>query len=148
MPFALAPKRKFSPTETLLAPSRFDQDLRDELLGGDLHELLVERDHHQLLDPEPVDDVALHVERHDQLRRRIGVDHAERMRVEGEDGVRVVDHRLVALVDAVEDADRDVPVARLGVGELCHLDGSFENDLGAEILSIHASDCDAAGRRG
>ena len=81
------------PDRDLLGPELLDQDPRAELLGGDLGELLVERDHHQLVDPEPVDHVALDVEGHDQLRRRLRVDHAERMRVEGEHGVRPVDHR-------------------------------------------------------
>ena len=92
-PFALAPKRKFSPTETCLAPSFSTRILLDELLGGDLRELLVERDHDQLLDAEAVDHVALDLERHDQLRRRLRVDHLERVRLEGEHGVGVVDHR-------------------------------------------------------
>ncbi len=39
----------------------------------------------------------------------------ERMRVEGEDGVGPLDHRLVAAMNAIEGADRDVtgPSARL-----------------------------------
>ncbi len=39
------------------------------------------------------------------------------MGIEGEDRVGVVDHRLVAAMDAVEGADRDVAGARLGVGQ-------------------------------
>ena len=54
---------------------------------------------------------------HDQLRRGLGVDDAHRVRVEGEHGVGVLDHGLVAQVDAVEGPDRDVAVARLGVGQ-------------------------------
>ena len=58
-PFALAPKRKFSPTDTCSAPERLDQDPAAELLGGMLGELVIERDHDQLLDPEALDHVAL-----------------------------------------------------------------------------------------
>ena len=80
-------------------------------------ELRVEGDHHQLLDAEPVDHVALDREGHDQLRQRRRVQDLQRVRVEGEDGVGVVDHRLVAEVDAVEGPDRDVARPRLGVGQ-------------------------------
>ena len=73
-----------------------------------LGELLVEGDHDQLLDPEAVDHVALDREGHDQLRQRRRVQDLERVRLEGEDGVGALDHRLVAEVDAVEGADRDV----------------------------------------
>ena len=94
----------------------------DEVLGAALGELVVEGDHDQLLDPEPLDHVALDPEGHDQLRRRRRVQDLERVRVEGEDGVGAVDHRLVAEVDAVEGADRDVAGPRLGVGQRGDLD--------------------------
>ena len=116
-PFALAPKRKFSPTETRSAPSRLDQDVLDEVLGGTGGELLVEGDHDQLAHAEPLDHVALDREGHDQLRQRRRVEDLERVRVEGEHRVGALDHRLVAAVDAVEGADRDVARARLGVGQ-------------------------------
>ena len=64
---------------------------------------LVERDHDQLLDPQPLDHVALDLERHDQLRRRLRVKHAQRMRLEGQHRVAPVDHLAVTDVDAVED---------------------------------------------
>ena len=47
------------------------------------------------------DDVALDVERHDQLRGRVGMDDAERVRLECEDGVRPVDHLSVPDVNAI-----------------------------------------------
>ena len=106
------------PDRDALRSELLDQDLLDELLGADLGELAVERDHDQLLDPEPVDHIALHLEGHDQLRRRLGMDHGQGMGIEGEHGVGIVDHGLVAEVDAVEGADRDVPISRLGVGQL------------------------------
>ena len=80
-----------------------------------LGEVLVEGDDDQLLDPEPVDHVALDRERHDQFRQRRRVQDLEWVRVEGEDGVGVVDHGLVAEVDPVEGADRHVARARLGI---------------------------------
>ena len=82
-----------------------------------LGELLVEGDHDQLLDAEALDHVALDPEGHDQLRQRRRVEDLERVRVEGEDRVGALDHRLVAAVDAVEGADRDVARPRLGVGQ-------------------------------
>ena len=59
------------------------------------------------VDAEALDHVALDRERHDQLRRRLGVDDRERVRLEREHGVGPVDHLAVADVDAVEAADRD-----------------------------------------
>ena len=92
----------------LLGAELLEQDVLDEVLGAALGELLVEGDDDQLLDPEAVDHVALDREGHDQLRQRRRVQDLERVRVEGEDGVGALDHRLVAEVDAVEGADRDV----------------------------------------
>ena len=62
-PLAPLPKRKFSPTDTLLGAELADQHLLDELLGVLGGELAVERDHDQLLDAEPGDQVALDRER-------------------------------------------------------------------------------------
>jgi hypothetical protein len=45
------------------------------------------------------------------------VEDLERVRIEGENGVRIVDHRLMAAVDAVEGANRDVARPRLRVWE-------------------------------
>ena len=72
--------------------------------------------------PRPVDHVALHRERVDQLRRRRRAQHLERVRLEGEHGVGALDHRPVAEVDAVEGADRDVAGARLGLVQRGDLD--------------------------
>ena len=69
------------------------------------------------VDAEALDHVALDLERHDQLRRRLGVDHAQRVRLEGEHRVGALDHLAVADVDAVEGADRDLARAPLGLGE-------------------------------
>ena len=52
------------------------------------------------------------------------------MRVEGQHRVRLVDHGLMALVDAVEDADRHVAVARGRVGELGDLDAHTRTTSG------------------
>ena len=85
---------------------------------------LVEGDHDQLLDPEALDHVALDREGHDQLRQRRRVQDLERVRLEGEHRVGALDHRLVAEVDAVEGADRDLARARLGVAQRGDLDRS------------------------
>ena len=78
-------------------------------------ELLVEGDHDELLHAQALDHVALDLERHDQLGRRLGVDDAQRVRLEREDRVGPIDHLPVADMDAVEGADRDVARAALGV---------------------------------
>ena len=101
----------------LLGVELLEQDVGDEVLGALLRELLVEGDDDELLHAEAFDHVALDLEGHDQLRRRRRVQDFERVRVEGEDRVGALDHRLVAEVDAVEGADRDVARPRLGVGQ-------------------------------
>ena len=85
-----------------------DQHLLDEVLVVLLAERAVERDHDQLLDPEPGDQVALEVERLQQLGQRVRGDHRQRVRVEGEHRVHAADHLAVAEVDAVERADGDL----------------------------------------
>ena len=87
-----------------------------------LGELLVEGDDDELPHPEPFDHVALDLEGHDQLRQRRRVQDLERVGIEGEHGVGALDHRLVAAVDAVEGADRDLARPRLGVGQRGDLD--------------------------
>src|ERR1700733_3688132 len=122
VPLRLRPEAEVLADRDLGGAEPLDQDVLDEVLGVALGELAVEGDYDQLLDPEPLDHVALDGERHDQLRQRRRVQDLERVRVEGEDGVGIVDHRLMAKVDAVEGADRDVAGARLGVGERGDLD--------------------------
>ena len=112
-PFALAPKRKFSPTETLSAPSREISTSSMKLSALRVANSSVEGDDDELGDPQAVDQVPLDAERGDQLRQRRGVQDLERVGLEGEHGVRPLDHRLVADVDAVEGPDRDPARARL-----------------------------------
>ena len=50
-PWALWPKRKFSPIATLRGPERAHEHVVDELVGGLRREGRVERDHDQLLTP-------------------------------------------------------------------------------------------------
>jgi hypothetical protein len=89
-----------------------EQYVLDEVLRAALGELLVERDHHKLLHAEPSDQVALHREGADQLRGGLGMDHRQRVRVEGEHGVGSADHLAVAAVYAVERPDGDAARAR------------------------------------
>src|SRR5436309_3400523 len=49
-----------------------DEHLVDELLGRLLGEALVERDHYELTDSEPGDQLGLHREAGQELRRRLG----------------------------------------------------------------------------
>ena len=112
VPRAPLPKRKFSPTDTCSAPSRSISTSLHELLGALRGEALVERDHHELVHAEPGDQVALHREGADQLRRGLRMDHRQRVRIEGEHGVGAADHLAVAEVHAVERADRHAARAR------------------------------------
>ena len=93
-----------------------DEHIVDERVRRLGRELGIERDHHELLDAEPGDDVLLDRQRCDQLRRGIRRDHGTRVRLEGEDRVGVADNRTVAEMHAVELADGDVAWARLRVG--------------------------------
>ena len=94
-------------------------------LGG---EALVERDHDELLDAERGDQLGLGLEAGQQLGRRLGPDHAQRVGLEGQHRVVAGDHLAVAEVDAVELAHRDPPGPRLHIGEHRHLHrrGSLE----------------------
>jgi hypothetical protein len=96
-----------------------EQHVLHEVLGAAPGELLVERDHHELVHAEPGDQVALHREGADQLRRGLRMDHRQRVRVEGEHGVGAADHLAMAAVYTVERPDRDAarPRARLDVVE-------------------------------
>ena len=71
-PFALAPKRKFSPTETRSAPSLSSSTCSTKSSALRWAKSSVEGDHDQLLDAEAFDHVALDPEGHDQLRRAAG----------------------------------------------------------------------------
>ena len=116
-PLAFLPKRKFSPTETRLASSVSIRIREQNSSASIARELVVEGDDHQLLDAEPLDHVALDLERHDQLRRRLGVDDAERVRLEGQHRVGALDDLAVPDVDAVERADRDLAWPADGLGQ-------------------------------
>ena len=70
-PLALLPKRKFSPTDTCVAPS-FSISTSSMNCSADFDgELAVERDRHELLHVEPRDQVALDRRRVEQLRQRL-----------------------------------------------------------------------------
>ena len=78
------------------------------------------------LHPQPGDQVALDRERcASSFGRGLGVDHRQRVRIEGEHGVAAADHLAVAEVHAVEGADGDA--ARAGAG----LDVGEQADLHA-----------------
>ena len=72
-------------------------------------------------DPELRDQLGLGVEARQQLRRRLGPDHRERVRLERQHRVAARDHLAVAEVDAVELADRDPARPGSRVGEPGHL---------------------------
>jgi hypothetical protein len=98
-----------------LRPEPLDEDPGHELLRLPGGELAVERDHDELVHAEAGDQVALDRERVEQLGGRLGVDHRERVRVEGEHRVAAADHLAVAEVHAVERADRDAAGAAGGL---------------------------------
>ena len=115
-PAARCPKRKFSPTETCVACSRSTRMWSMNSCGVWCGEAVVERDHDELVDAERGDQLGLGVEAGQQLRRRLGPDDLQRVRLEREHRVAAADHLAVAEVDAVEFADRDPTGARLDVG--------------------------------
>ena len=107
-PSAPCPKRKFSPDRHLRARragrSSTSSTNSSALAAG---ELVVERDHHELLHPEARDQVALDRERREQLRRGLGriTDSGCGSNVSTVSLSR--DHLAVAEVHAVEGPDRD-----------------------------------------
>ena len=122
-PLALAPKRKFSPTETCLASS-FARAGRASMNSSALCFATSSSKGMTTSSSTPSPSITSRLTAKGMIsfgsRRRM--QDLERVRVEGEDGVGAVDHRLVAEVDAVEGADRDVARARLGVGQRGDLD--------------------------
>ena len=120
-PWALWPKRKFSPTLTCVAATRSTSTCSTKslrVLGG---ERAVERDHHQLLDTQRGDQLRLAVERRQQLGLRARRDHRLRVRIERHDGLRPRDHLPVTEVHTIERPDRDLARPRLHVGEVREL---------------------------
>ena len=117
MPWARLPNRKLSPTETCTAPRRSIRTSRTNSSAVSEAKPVVERDHDELLDAQPGDQVALDIEGADQLGRRLGVDDRQRVRVEGEHRVGAPDHLAMPEMDTVEGADGDParPRARLDV---------------------------------
>ncbi len=95
-----------------------DQHLVDELLRALGGEARVERDHNELLHAEPGDQVALHGKGVEQLRGGLGVDHRQRVRIEGQDRVAAADDLAVPEMHPVEGADGHAarPVGRVDVG--------------------------------
>ena len=94
-----------------------EQDVVDELLRRLGGEGPVERDHHELADAEPGDQLGLDLERGDQLGRRVRRHDRARVRLEREHGVGVAHDRAVPEMDAVELAHGDMTGPALGVGE-------------------------------
>ncbi len=106
------PEAEVLPDRDPRRPQPLDEDVVDELLRALAGKALVERDHHQLLDPERGDPLGLGVEAGQQLRSRLRPDHAQRVGLERQHRVAAGDHLAVAEMDAVELADRDPARAR------------------------------------
>ncbi len=105
-----------------------DQHLVDEVLRALMREALVERDQYELLHSELLDQLGLRLQAGEQLRRRLGADDLQRVRLEGQHRVAAADHLAMAAVNAIELAHRDPARPRLGLVELAHLHrrGSLE----------------------
>ncbi len=114
VPCAPLPKRKFSPTETCVAPSRSISTSSTNSSADCSEKLAVERDHHQLVDAQARDQVALDRERAISLGAASGWITASGCGSKVSTVSRAADDLAVAEVDAVEGADRDL--ARLGPG--------------------------------
>ena len=116
-PRALAPKRKFSPTETFLGPETLDEhpgsrsprprSRRIRWSNGITTSSST---------PRPSITSRLISNGMISFGAASGCEHPHRVRLEREHRVGVVDHLAVAEVDAVEGPDRDVAIAALGVG--------------------------------
>ena len=134
-PRARLPKRKFSPTDTQVAPQPLDQLVVDELLRGLRHPLAVERDHDQLVDPEAGDQVGLLLERREQLGRGLRRHDRARVRLERQDAVGAGDHGAVADVHAVELAHREpaFPRRRVRQPDRLHRRGSLRWASGSRL---------------
>ena len=117
-PGARWPKRKFSPTETCVAPSALDEHVVDEVLGAARGEVAVERDRRRApRRPSDAISSALRSSVVSSLGGVPGRDDRQRMRIERDDGVGAADDLAVAEVHAVERADGHAPRARLDVGQ-------------------------------
>jgi len=93
-----------------------DEHLIDELLRALLGEAPIERDHDQLLDAQPRDQLLLDLEAREQLGSRLRADHLQRMGLEGQHRVAAADHFAVAEVDSVELSDGDAPRPGFEIG--------------------------------
>jgi hypothetical protein len=101
-----------------------DEIARDELLGGNGRELLVEPQHERRIEPGAGEQVDLLLDADHLFRAVLRRNRRERVAVEGDrDGARVgldgieqhvVDDRAVTGVHPVELADRDDRVAEVG----------------------------------
>src|SRR5918996_6452735 len=99
---ALPAETEVLPGHDRRRPQRPDVAL-DELLRLQLRQLQREVDDDDLLDTGLADQLQPPLQRRDQLD--LVAEHDARVRVEGDDGVRLLEHAPVAEVDAVEGAD-------------------------------------------
>ena len=114
------------------------QQLGDEILGGGRGELRVELEHQHRVGPGVGEQSLALVEGGQAKGRRVGLEMAHRVRIEGRDHHRAAlvkaardrppDHRLVAQMKAVEIAERDDAAAecfgdRLVEGQALHRRG-------------------------
>ena len=116
-PLRPLPKLKSSPVTTPAAPICSAEHLGDELLGVHRGELGAELEHQHRVGAGVGEQRLALVERGQAERRHVGLEEADRVRVEGRDDHRpplvegardrAADHRLVAEVESVEIAERD-----------------------------------------
>ena len=100
------PKRKFSPTDTCVAPSCSTSTWSMNSCGVCAANAPSNGITTSSSTPSAGDQVGLLLERGQQLRRRLGRDDRARVRLERQHGVGAADHLAVAEVHAVELADR------------------------------------------
>ena len=125
----LAPKRKFSPTETRLAPEPLDQDPLQNSSASIVENSLSNGITTSSETPSPSITSRLISNGMISFGAASGWITRERMRLEGEHRVGALDHLPVADVDAVEGADRDLRGRLLGVGQGCDLDAHRRAEL-------------------
>ena len=114
------------PDDQLLHPAAVEQDASDELLGTEPRHPPVEPQQHHVVELGLGQELAPFRSGHQDRRRRLRVDHLERMRLEGNEnagpagGPRAIgdlaEHGLMTQVHAVERADGD----GAAIGQLRH----------------------------
>lgn len=119
-----SPEAEVAPDEDRGRVQRIDEDVADEVLGGQRGERAIEGEHQRRVEVKLAEQLDLALGRDDVLGAQLGPEHFERVAVEGDrhgscadrPGVLAhpLDHGAVPDVNTVELADRDDGAAEVG----------------------------------